>query len=77
MENNLFHYLTSRGIFKNWMESNRTAEKTERRSRERHRGILVWLALGRRKDPDTGKTIQSGKGTYIRAKHGRLRFDKN
>lgn len=76
INNELFHFLTSRNIFKNYFNSDRCSEKTEQRRIERNRGILVWLASGQRKDSITGMTKQIGRGTYIRSLHGRLKYSK-
>ena len=73
MKNELFHYLTSRGIFKNNLPTGRASEATEQRRMERNRGILVWLALGYRTNPLTKSRERMGKGTYIRAQHGKLK----
>lgn len=73
MKNELFHYLTSRGIFKNNLPTNRASEKTELRRMERSVGILMWLALGYRTNPLTKNRERIGKGTYIRAQHGKLK----
>ena len=77
IKNELFHYLTTRGIFKGWHPSNKASEKTEQRRIERNRYRLVWLAKGQKKDPATGLKTQIGKGTYVRSLHGRLKFSKN
>lgn len=73
MKNELFHYLTSRGIFKNNLPTDKASEATEMRRMERSRGILVWLALGYRTNPLTKAKERIGKGTYIRAQHGNLK----
>jgi hypothetical protein len=76
VKNELFHYLTSRGIFKGWHPTGKASEKTEKKKIERNRGILVWLSSGRRINLDTGLSRKIGKGTYIRKLHGRLNFGK-
>jgi hypothetical protein len=76
MDKELFHFLVSRNIFKNYYRSEKASEKTEQRRVERNRGILVWLASGQRTDPATGLKRQIGKGTYIRSLHGRLKHDR-
>jgi hypothetical protein len=75
--NELFHYLTSRGIFKNYFQTNRASEATEKRRFERNRGVMVWLSTGRRTNTMTGISVKIGKGTYIRKLHGRLKHDRN
>lgn len=73
MKNDLFHYLTSRGIFKNNLPTDKASEATEARRMERNRGRLIWLALGFRTNPLTKTRERIGKGTYIRAQHGNLK----
>jgi hypothetical protein len=77
MNNELFHYLTSRDIFKGWHPSSKASEKTEQRRAERNRYRLVWLAKGQKKDSVTGLSLQVGKGTYIKKLHGNLRFSRH
>ena len=72
MKNELFHYLTSRGIFKNNLPTENASVATEERRMERNRGRLVWLALGYRTNPVSKLRERIGKGTYIRAQHGKL-----
>ncbi len=73
MKNELFHYLTSRGIFKNNLPTGRASEKTEQRRFERSRGRLVWLALGYRTNPVSKLRERLGRGTYVRNLHGKLK----
>lgn len=73
MNNELFHFLVSRNIFKGNVMTDKASEKTEQRRMERNRGVLVWLSKGFRKDSITGLTYRIGKGTYIRNKHGMLK----
>jgi hypothetical protein len=73
MNNELFHFLVSRNIFKNYLQSLKCSEKTEQRRKERHRQRLVWLSKGFKKDSITGLTHIFGKGTYIKNKHGMLK----
>jgi len=73
MKNDLFHFLTSRNIFKNNLPTDKASEKTERRRFERNRGRLIWLALGYRTNPQTKQGERMGKGTYVRALHGKLK----
>lgn len=75
--NELFHFLTSRNIFKGYSPTNVASEATENRRKERQRGTLVWLSKGWRTLPDTGLKRVIGKGTYIRSLHGRLKHDRN
>jgi len=75
--NELFHFLISRNIFKNYFPSSRASEKTENRRIERNRDRLVWLAKGQRTDPQTGEKRQVGKGSYRRSEHGELRFSRH
>lgn len=75
--NELFHFLVSRGIFKNYLQSSRASEKTEQRRQERNRNRLVWLASGQRTDPQTGLKRQIGKGSYQRSIHGELKFSRH
>jgi len=77
LSNELFHYLTSREIFKGWHPSNKASEKTEQRRVERNRYRLIWLAKGQRKDSTTGLSQQIGKGTYIRKLHGELKYSRH
>jgi hypothetical protein len=70
MKNELFHYLTSRGIFKGNSPTLKASEKTEQRRMERNRGRLIWLALGYLTDPVTKLRKKIGRGTYVIAKHG-------
>lgn len=44
--NELFHFLTSRNIFKGYSPTNVASEATENRRKERQRGALVWLSKG-------------------------------
>jgi len=76
MNNELFHYLTSRNIFKNYFQTNKASERTEQRRQERNRDRLVWLASGQRTDPQTGLKRQVGKGSYQRSIHGELKFSR-
>ena len=73
MKNDLFHYLTSRNIFKGWYRTNKASEKTEQRRAERHRGVIKWLSVGQRINPQTQLKERFGRGTYIAAKHGQLK----
>jgi len=73
MKNELFHFLTSRKIFKNNMPTENASVRTEQRRQERNRGRLVWMALGFRTNPLTKNTERIGKGTYIRNLHGKLK----
>ncbi len=73
MKNDLFHYLTSRGIFKNNLPTDKASEATEARRMERNRGRLIWLALGFHTNPITKTRERIGRGTYIRAQHGNLK----
>jgi len=77
MDNQLFHYLTSRGIFKNYFQSDKASERTEQRRQERNRDRLVWLASGQRTDPQTGLKRQIGRGSYQRSIHGELKFSRH
>jgi len=73
MKNDLFHYLTSRNIFKNNMPTEKASEKTEQRRAERNVGRLIWLALAYRTHPNTKVKERFGRGTYTRALHGNLK----
>ena len=73
MNNELFHYLRSRNIFKGWEPTETSSEKTENRRREKNRGRLVWVAKGFRTNPLSKLKEVFGNGTYMRNKHGMLK----
>lgn len=77
MKNELFHFLVSRNIFKNYYQTGTASEKTEQRRSERNQSRLVWLASGQRTDPQTGIKRQVGKGSYRRSEHGELKFSRH
>lgn len=73
MNNELFHFLRSRNIFKGWEPSAIASEKTEQRRIERNRARLVWVAKGFRTNPISKLKEIFGNGTYMRNKHGMLK----
>lgn len=73
MNNELFHFLVSRNIFKNYIPTDKCSEKTEQRRKERNRSRLAWIAKGFRTNPITKLQEIFGNGTYIRNKHGMLK----
>ena len=76
MDNELFSYLRSRGIFKGYEPTGAASERTEKRRQERNRNRLVWLAKGQRTDPQTGIKRQVGRGSYKRSVHGELKYSR-
>ena len=73
MNNELFHFLVSRNIFKNYYQTHRCSEKTEQRRFERNRGVMLWISIDMSKSPETGLRKNTGRGTYIRSLHGELK----
>ena len=73
VNNELFHFLLSRNIFKGNAQTGKSSEKTEQKWIEKNRDRLVWLSKGWRTDAITKLTHRTGSGTYIRSKHGELK----
>lgn len=63
VNNRVFQYLVSSGIFKPWIRSSRASMKTIDRRNERNRGSLIWLSKSLRRDEE-GNCPDHQKGTF-------------